>query len=1368
MPTNAALSAHRNWWRGIRPQRMASLDYVPLIIRHGAGGDMSEMPYTVRLHAPMDVVSQAFAGLGTVSKAVSDGRWITVHPNGADQPGHPVMIKDNPDGSATIVGGIGGKLNGFRLSLVRSDDDYKAELAGRAKRERERLQQEKQRLIEQDGLEEYQRQQQLISDDREARKRKKIAAAESLARTVLQAQGIDPDAVLEVPSEVLASAKNAQQRDRIREAHVLGVAKHAKAIADDVRQRVVTAIEAQQPVEGVGFADVVREALSGKSAGYSVNPDRIAVERGIKPSADAMQRIREDSFLLRAEGDEGLAAQRMANTAKLQAGAAVAREAIKTALERSALHGSGPHAIAGMAAQPVGIENAGAILAAAKAYREASRSKPSSGNRPVSPVAFHPDIEGEDIPAQSIVDELRTRAVSKIVDMSNAEEAVGNSLYGHISRSRYSQLSSMAGEMLPGATVDPALVDFLGTEASAQMLGRAIAETHGLDRLNAYKERLTSVHLEQQVPLCQKAANDASALLDRAGQPLQLDADNSDSIIAAFGSAKERQQLVADAQQRLGEARGRIEATASAIKAFDTVVNNPDAPIRAIIPGTYDKVATMASVMMPGLKLGDDYDIVSPQSGMMAVDIKPSGIARLLTSSELLPNSDVAHRLNVIQQSKRTTGRLPDGLRREVDAMAPAHGVAVTEYADLTSSDRAVIRNYWAASNGFNAADECDPYGNLRPEQEPVWRRYQQALGEGAERELLQTGLEGRFDAFAGLDLDDDRAVVDFGRTYSDVLGLDVVRGGDGGTVSIPALDGRKTEAGKARFLRPRIMKLARTLWANTQGADYFDPAAIKPVSDAWSKFVARSGGDMTAVAAVQDQMKADPEVMAMQGKPLHLTQGQERMVNMIVGNRRMAAGLGAGAGKTLVMMGSFAQLKNDGSANRALIAVPSAVVGQFESEWNKFVEPRSGMTMHAATGDTRKTDEAMSGGADFVVMTHEGLRKKLLDACAREMQATPDEASRVLLNSSASHVDKIVHSAMRSNNWNFDYFAYDEGHKTLGRAGKADSLLSTLLDSAARLPTDDNKLPYYVFATADPAKNDVSELHSLLGKIDPDRFPVETRDQFVRAYGRNTQDCAIALRNMMSPYIYTQPAEVPVKQTRGDILLPLTEHEQNIHDAIQAAYQQARLGRSMGQPNIGAEKTLGATNPKALALARDNAISRVLLWSDKSSKAQWVGQKIDENRGRSAVIFARNRASVDALKRMLSDRGHKVETLTGSDSGLSKRRKREAFQNKDHDILICTDAAEAGMNLQRGNLMINFDVPMTAKTLEQRIARQVRMGQTSDVDVFNLVSDCKWDRRNLERLKGKGTLREIITSPFELADDTGKTEERIRTEAGV
>src|SRR5438128_1264295 len=49
-------------------------------------------------------------------------RWVTVHPNGPDEEGRPVLIKD--DGSGTVLGGMGGKFNGHKLgSLYRKDEE---------------------------------------------------------------------------------------------------------------------------------------------------------------------------------------------------------------------------------------------------------------------------------------------------------------------------------------------------------------------------------------------------------------------------------------------------------------------------------------------------------------------------------------------------------------------------------------------------------------------------------------------------------------------------------------------------------------------------------------------------------------------------------------------------------------------------------------------------------------------------------------------------------------------------------------------------------------------------------------------------------------------------------------------------------------------------------------------------------------------------------------------------------------------------------------------------------------------------------------------------------------------------------------------
>ena len=74
------------------------------------------------------------AGGREVLKA-GDIRWITVHPNGKDEPGRPVQIRQvaGHSGVFHIVGGADGKLNGLRLQGIKDPAQYKAESKGRAK-----------------------------------------------------------------------------------------------------------------------------------------------------------------------------------------------------------------------------------------------------------------------------------------------------------------------------------------------------------------------------------------------------------------------------------------------------------------------------------------------------------------------------------------------------------------------------------------------------------------------------------------------------------------------------------------------------------------------------------------------------------------------------------------------------------------------------------------------------------------------------------------------------------------------------------------------------------------------------------------------------------------------------------------------------------------------------------------------------------------------------------------------------------------------------------------------------------------------------------------------------------------------------------
>jgi SNF2 family DNA or RNA helicase len=75
---------------------------------------------------------------------------------------------------------------------------------------------------------------------------------------------------------------------------------------------------------------------------------------------------------------------------------------------------------------------------------------------------------------------------------------------------------------------------------------------------------------------------------------------------------------------------------------------------------------------------------------------------------------------------------------------------------------------------------------------------------------------------------------------------------------------------------------------------------------------------------------------------------------------------------------------------------------------------------------------------------------------------------------------------------------------------------------------------------------------------------------------------------------------------------------------------------------------------------------------------------------------------------------------------GREERKKaEEAFkQDVTVQVLIATDAAGEGINLQRSHLMVNYDLPWNPNRLEQRFGRIHRIGQTEVCHLWNLVAE--------------------------------------------
>ena len=111
----------------------------------------------------------------------------------------------------------------------------------------------------------------------------------------------------------------------------------------------------------------------------------------------------------------------------------------------------------------------------------------------------------------------------------------------------------------------------------------------------------------------------------------------------------------------------------------------------------------------------------------------------------------------------------------------------------------------------------------------------------------------------------------------------------------------------------------------------------------------------------------------------------------------------------------------------------------------------------------------------------------------------------------------------------------------------------------------------------------------------------------------------------------------------------------------------------------------------------------------------------------RKLVIFTEHRDTLNYLRdriQTLVGCPESVVTIHGGMGREERKKAEEAFkQDAAVQVLIATDAAGEGINLQRAHLMVNYDLPWNPNRLEQRFGRIHRIGQTEICHLWNLVA---------------------------------------------
>lgn len=174
-------------------------------------------------------------------------------------------------------------------------------------------------------------------------------------------------------------------------------------------------------------------------------------------------------------------------------------------------------------------------------------------------------------------------------------------------------------------------------------------------------------------------------------------------------------------------------------------------------------------------------------------------------------------------------------------------------------------------------------------------------------------------------------------------------------------------------------------------------------------------------------------------------------------------------------------------------------------------------------------------------------------------------------------------------------------------------------------------------------------------------------------------------------------------------------------------------------EEEISAETT-AATNPEELQV--EISILKRLEGQAMAVKRSGLDRKWDElarllqstpemfnsdGTRRKLIIFTEHKDTLQYLRDRIATLLGKPESIVVITGGMGRDQRKnaeEAFKfDKDVEIMLATDAAGEGINLQRAHLMVNYDLPWNPNRIEQRFGRIHRIGQTEVCHLWNMVA---------------------------------------------
>jgi SNF2 family DNA or RNA helicase len=429
------------------------------------------------------------------------------------------------------------------------------------------------------------------------------------------------------------------------------------------------------------------------------------------------------------------------------------------------------------------------------------------------------------------------------------------------------------------------------------------------------------------------------------------------------------------------------------------------------------------------------------------------------------------------------------------------------------------------------------------------------------------------------------------------------------------------------------------------------------------------------------------------------------------------------GLGKTIEAGLVLSELRMRGLADRVLVIVPAGLAEQWREELErKFALPT-----------------AMAG-------------------------KTEPDAGRdhpVVIASLAAARREPLRSVLTERPW--DVIIADEAHRLRNPRSASGRLARAI---SAR---------YLLLLTATPVENRLQDLYELVSLVAPGLLG--TPAQFRAEHGAGESD---APRNVAELRARTREVMVRHRRSEVSVMLPqrLAETVLVVPSGEEAALYGGIAARIRQEArDAPRSRRLALRSLARLAGSSPAAAAPTLIkvgWEDLGRRAAAIGgmskvadlvARLRRAAGEKVLVFTAFRQTLDALASELSIQGIPAAVYHGSLARSDKEKAISAFRD-EVDVLLSTESAGEGRNLQFCHMMVNVDLPWNPMQIEQRLGRLHRVGQTRDVLLTNLVARDTIEQRILHVLEAKINLFELVVGELDMI--LGRIDDDFDFEASV